>query len=306
MFSNHATDRRFWRSLLIRSGLGLLLLAAACGPGKPTPPPTATSVPLVLLPTPTPTPPYTPTPVLPAQYAVILLAEGEALEVHREPDYDSPVIDLLAPGTAGLRLSGQERSVEDQTWREIYPPSGGSGWVNGWYLIEQMPPADFCADGRVNELIDRLGQALTSQDSELFASLVSPLHGLDVTYLRTGRTVNYGQEQAAWVLQSTYVNSWGTHPASGLEVTGAFRDLVLPPLLEVFSGGSGRSCNNPLMGGSSYTFQWPVQYNQVNYYALHKPGSQGQELDWRTWLVGVEYVDGQPYLFALLHLFWEP
>ena len=29
-------------------------------------------------------------------------------------------------------------------------------------------------------------------------------------------------------------------------------------------------------------------------------------LDWHTWAIGIEYVDGKPYIYALMQFFWEP
>jgi hypothetical protein len=29
-------------------------------------------------------------------------------------------------------------------------------------------------------------------------------------------------------------------------------------------------------------------------------------MDWQTWVAGIEYVNGKPYLYALMQFFWEP
>jgi hypothetical protein len=59
-------------------------------------------------------------------------------------------------------------------------------------------------------------------------------------------------------------------------------------------------------GGASYDTSWLPQYANVNFYSVYKPGPAGNELSWRTILVGVGYVMGQPYVFSLMHLQWEP
>ncbi|MBE3037249.1 MAG: hypothetical protein IMZ62_00315, partial [Chloroflexi bacterium] len=48
------------------------------------------------------------------------------------------------------------------------------------------------------------------------------------------------------------------------------------------------------------------EYANVNFYTVYKPGTPGVDLDFRYWLVGVEFVQGQPYVFALIHFAWEP
>ncbi len=36
-------------------------------------------------------------------------------------------------------------------------------------------------------------------------------------------------------------------------------------------------------------------------------GTQGYgSLDWHTWLLGMHYVNGSPYLYAIMQFMWEP
>ena len=48
---------------------------------------------------------------------------------------------------------------------------------------------------------------------------------------------------------------------------------------------------------------WP--YTNIHYYNLYKPATD-QQLDFRTWLIGVEYINGQPYLHSMVSIVWEP
>jgi hypothetical protein len=48
---------------------------------------------------------------------------------------------------------------------------------------------------------------------------------------------------------------------------------------------------------------WP--YANIRYYNLYKPGSD-QFFDFRTLLVGIEYVNGQPYIHGMVTVIWEP
>lgn len=278
-------------------------------PAPSLPPPTALPSPL---PSATPHTPVTiaPTPAQFTQvhnpYAVVLVAENDVLNVRRAPGADQPILTTLPPTATGVQLTGQVRNVGDSRWVEINLPGGGTGWVNAYYLTEQVTSAAFCADARIGQLVASLRQALIDGDGRLLGSLVSPTHGLDLTYLRTGNTANYSAEEANWVFQSDYVMDWGIHPASGLKVHGTFRETALPHLLDVLASTYQVQCNAPGLGGGNYTYLWPFRYRNINYLALHKPGPPGNELAWRTWIVGVEYVGGQPYLFALVHLFWEP
>jgi hypothetical protein len=42
---------------------------------------------------------------------------------------------------------------------------------------------------------------------------------------------------------------------------------------------------------------WP--YPNIRYYNLYKPAS-GQTFDFRTWLIGFEYINNQPYLHSMV------
>ena len=48
---------------------------------------------------------------------------------------------------------------------------------------------------------------------------------------------------------------------------------------------------------------WP--YDGVHYYNLYKPAS-GDVFDFRTWLIGIEYFQGQPYIYGMVTIVWEP
>jgi hypothetical protein len=265
-------------------------------------PATAAAATLAALP-----PPPTPTGLLQGPYAVVDVARKDTLNVRKEPDEHASILDRLAPDATGILATGRSQVNGNDRWMELARPRGnGTGWVNAVYLTEYVAPPDFCGDNQVKILLERFEEAITNRDGRLLSSLVSPAHDFNVTYLHTGNTAGYSREEARWVFDSTYQMNWGTHPASGQQVKGSFQEKVLPDLQDVLNTKYQKVCNSLTTGGKSYAFEWPAMYRNINYYSLYKPGPPGQELAWRTWLVGVEYVDHQPYLFSLMHLFWEP
>jgi hypothetical protein len=166
-------------------------------------------------------------------------------------------------------------------------------------------PADFCADPQARILINNFKAALQASNATLFAPLVSPLHGMDARLYRNGRVVNYDQGHAQFLFDSTYAVDWGAAPGSGLETKGSFHQVILPALLTVFNKDYMLDCDQVRIGGATYKAAWP--YTGVNFYSVYFPGTPGNgNLDWRTWLVGMEYVNGKPYLYAILQFFWEP
>ena len=229
------------------------------------------------------------------------------LNIRSGPGVEHSVVGALEPAQPGLTRTGRNSSVGEDLWVEIRNPSGGTGWVNADFLTEYVAPSAFCGDARVTSLLRDLETAVNTMDGELFKSLVSPAHGLDVVYIRHATVANYSSEEAGWAFQSTYKVDWGPGAGSGEPVTGTFQQIVLPALQVVFENET-LICNEIELGGATYEVEWPSEYANINFYSLHNPGvdpSYGG-MDWRTWLAGVEYVGGKPYLFALLHYNWEP
>jgi hypothetical protein len=171
--------------------------------------------------------------------------------------------------------------------------------------VATAPAVDFCADQRASELIRILGEALRSTDGAVLASIVDPLHGMDVQLLRNGTVVNYDREHAAHLFESTYSLDWGLAAGSGLPVHGSFRELVVPALLDVLSRDYSLSCNVLRVGGATYEPVWP--FPGLDFDSAYFAGTDAYGgLDWKTWAVGMQYVDGKPYLRALAQFQWEP
>jgi hypothetical protein len=58
------------------------------------------------------------------------------------------------------------------------------------------------------------------------------------------------------------------------------------------------------VGGTTYDAKWP--YPGVNYYSLYFPGTAANgNMDWHTWVIGMEYVGGKPYIHSMMQFEWE-
>ena len=165
-------------------------------------------------------------------------------------------------------------------------------------------PSDLCADPQATALIDSLKKAVTTSDGPLLASLVSPTNGVDVAFFHNGTVVKYDQEHAKFLFETTFEVDWGLEPGSGAMKTGSFHDVVVPELVKSFNQAYTLHCNELKHGGASYPVTFPYD---KGYYSIYFPGTEANgNLDWHTWVAGIEYVDGKPYLYALTQFFWEP
>ena len=163
---------------------------------------------------------------------------------------------------------------------------------------------NICTDPQVPALIDSLKNAVLNSDGPLLASLVSPASGMDVRYFRDGTVVNYRADQATFLFETTYEVDWGLAPGSGEMRRGSFHDVIVPDLQRLFNQPYTLHCNELKYGGVTYEPAFPYD---KGFYSIHFPGTQpNSSLDWHTWVAGIEYVDGRPYLYALMQLFWEP
>ncbi len=164
------------------------------------------------------------------------------------------------------------------------------------------PTTPFCDDPRARELITSFGKAVADKDGKLLSSLVSPSEGVDVRFYRDGNVVNYDEEHALFVFETTFQADWGLAYGSGESTLGSFQEIILPSLQTVFKPTASLECNQLLVGGVTYEPVWP--YPDLNYYSVHFPGTGG--LDWQTWAVGMDMSSGKPMLAAFVHYVWEP
>lgn len=165
-------------------------------------------------------------------------------------------------------------------------------------------PSTICTDAQVTALIDSFKSTILTSDGPLLSSLVSPARGMDVAYFRDGTVITYQPEHAKFLFETTFEVDWGTEPGSGAMKQGSFHDVVVPELVRVLNQPYTLHCNELKHGGATYELEWPYQ---GEFYSIHFPGTQANgNLDWHTWVMGIEYVSGKPYVYALIQFFWEP
>jgi hypothetical protein len=239
-------------------------------------------------------------------YGVIQVAPGDVLNIHSAAGSETPVSGSFPATANNVMRSGPSSNVGGAQWVQVQNPAGGLGWVNAAYLTEFITPTAFCADPRVNALLAGFGNAVKTANGVALSSSVSPVHGMTVLLWRNGNAVVFDQSHAQWLFTSTFEHHWGAAPGSGLDTVGAFHGIVLPKWLDVLNSSFTLSCDTPQTGGASYDTSWPAIYANVNFYSIYKPGPSGNELSWRTLLVGVEYVKAQPYIFSVMQMNWEP
>lgn len=207
----------------------------------------------------------------------------------------STPVPTLAALTPTLSLSAP--TVLPQTPGAVTP-------IPGVTLTSPTSTISICNDQQATALIDSLKAAILNGDGPLLSSLVSPSRGMDVAFFRDGTVITYTPEHAKFLFETTFEVDWGAEPGSGAAKRGSFHDVVLPELVETFNQPYTLHCNELKLGGATYEPDWPYE---GEFYSVHFPGTAANgNMDWQTWVMGIENAGTKPYIYALMRLFWEP
>ena len=207
---------------------------------------------------------------------------------------------------SGWGLDGKDEAILYSTkladgslyWHSVLIAKGGFTPDSGSISHEA-----FCADTRIPALIEQLKTSMNQSNGDMFSALVSPAHGVDVRLWAYASPVNFNTTSAKNVFTDTTVYNWGGGP-SGIPDMGTFKDLIQPKLLDVLNAPNMETYCDNLTKVYPLSNPWP--YPNIRYYNLYKPSTTASDLDFRTWLIGFEYINNQPYLYGMVTIVWEP
>ncbi|GAB4526892.1 MAG: hypothetical protein Fur0018_12310 [Anaerolineales bacterium] len=242
----------------------------------------------------------------PVPYAVVLVSPESGLNLRAEPSLNAPVLALLPYDARDLRPTGRQEQAEGFAWAEIETPFG-AGWVSAAYLTMQISPEVFCGNAQVQALVDSFVQAVRNEDGAALAALVSPVHGLTIRHEWWNPEVVFDAADVETLFSAQETYDWGIQDGSGDPLQGRFADVVLPRLQDVVQGEFSVVCDSlaagEATGGTAGLVNWP--YPNLPFVALYRAAPADQELDWRTWALGIVWWQGRPYLAALVQYHWE-
>jgi hypothetical protein len=211
------------------------------------------------------------------------------------------VVAELPADMRHIELTGQATPLGSSTWVEIVVPTGGTGWINLWNLTEDVEPEAFCQDPRVPALVDAFFAALRDRSGEALAQTVSPRRGLVLRHDWWNPEVMIPLAEVPDLMQRVDELEWGVQLGSEAPIRGSFRDRILPELDALLAGTPEQACNQLLSADTSIPAEWPDEYARMNFLSYHIPAPEpGTKFSWRTWAIGVEYVDGVPFVAILV------
>ncbi len=282
-------------------------LPTATLPPAPTidpPVATPTAAPLSTA-TPLPLPSATSVSVAPPGYQVAFVAANDTLNVRRQPNANAAVVTELPANATGIQVIGQGQSIRGGSLWLPVATSAGDGWVNSRFLTEAVSSETFCADLVVNDLLSRLQKAVAEKDGKMLAELVHPDRGLRLRLNWWNEEIIVEGNDIQTLFRSQKKFDWGIEDGSGLPIRGSFSDVALPRLEKDLLGATQWNCDEGLFGPTAGITILPEGYEAVRFYSAHRPAPAEQEMDWGTWLVGVERWEGRYYVSYLVHYRWE-
>jgi len=200
-----------------------------------------------------------------------------------------------------IDLTGQTTTLGSSTWVEIAVPSGSTGWVNMWNLTEDVEPEAFCKDPRVPALIDTFLAAVHDRSGEALARTISPRRGLLLRHDWWNPEIVIPLLEVGDLMQRIDEAEWGIQRGSGAPIVGSFRDRWLPELDALIAATPQQACDELLSADTNITAEWPDEYARMNYLSYHiSAPDPGTKFNWRSWAVGIEYVDGVPFIAILI------
>lgn len=241
-------------------------------------------------------------PVNSTSYAVVRVYRSEGLVIRQPAGQSGTEVGHLEWNAKNISVTGNRTLLGSSLWVEIQFGVDGAGWVNSLNITETILADDFCSDQRVFDLLNSLRSAIEQEDDFRLSKMLNENRGLAVRVNWYSPEVRFTVEEAMDLFSNPDQIEWGVMADSGLALVGTFRDMMFPKLEDVFLRSPEATCNALKFGSTAGKIVWPEELANLKFYGIYRSAeSDGNEFDWRSWAVGIEYVDGNPYIAVLIH-----
>lgn len=235
-------------------------------------------------------------------YAVVWIPDDDTLKLRVPAGIAGSIVDELDFNTRGVRVTGNTTSLGSSLWVEIAGPDGEKGWVNSWNLTEDTAGEDFCADTRIFRILEKATQAFIDEEIDDLAPIVNPKRGLILRHDWWNPEVIIRPSEIANLYLSRVDREWGMLSGGDFAIQGSFSEAFSPLLKDVLTSTPIAVCEEIPGGVTSMPVTWPGEYANMHFYAFHRISPEGgNRFDWRTFVFGFEYLQGEPYLTLIVH-----
>ena len=243
-------------------------------------------------------------------WAVVLVEDGDVLNVRSGPGVSNPVIASFGPTDTGIMLTGNQAMVGSSRWVEITGEEAG-GWASSVFLTPEYTD---------QEVLDEWDH--TSAPTDLAAriaaggDLAPPVshRGLYVN-LPGGTLQRLRPSELTGIMTDPSTRFWGGTQcdtescpeetfadAVGLPYLGTWEDVGADAVVEV--DGYPLGGNGPFPPETAI----PTPFRNFHWVAVHDPGDDPDfgGLDWMTWFVFLEPEGSSYRVVGLTSAEWSP
>ncbi len=136
--------------------------------------------------------------------------------------------------------------------------------------------------------------------------LVHPERGLHLRHSWWNPEIRLDGSEVEDIFISQAEYDWGVEDGSGFSIVGPFSQVIYPLIEQDFLPATESECNVILHGGTAGLVQLPPEYESINFYSFHRPGTDELNgMDWGSWVIGIESWQGAYYLSYMIHFAWE-
>jgi len=241
---------------------------------------------------------------------VVLVGAGDVLNARVGPGVGSQIYVGLLPDVTVDR-TGTEQTIDGSVWTEIrtwVEPL----WVNTYYLTPLKPQLQLADDTDVGLLLARFAEILANRGD---LQPVASKRGIFVSH--HSDPVRFKYEDLPGLLKDPTTYQWASSAIGADEMAQAgvprqtFAEAVADSFVGAYSDADTvTTFNEPITGGNGRipSAAIPVEFKGFGYVGIHDPGDDPafSGLDWTTWYVSIDYVDGAPRIVGLTIDQWAP
>jgi hypothetical protein len=235
------------------------------------------------------------------QFSVVWTPVDEVLSIRQPAGITGTIVDSIPSQDTNVKLTGKRSLLGSSLWVEVINGEIGIGWVNSWNLTENIHPDEFCQDQKVIDLLDNFRRLVGGEDGIRLSSFISEFRGMNFRLNWYSPEIHFNKDGIDDLFTNLEEYEWGILVDSGLPVNGSFSDVIFPKLEEVISSSPEYTCNHLQFGNTNGDVIWPVELRNLNYYGAYRPAANGNDFDWRSWAIGIEFVNGEPFIAVLIH-----
>ncbi len=267
---------------------------------EPTPTPQSPST---LTPSPLPSPSPTASTPPDNPHAVVGVERDDVLNIREGPGVENPSVATIPPYGTNIEVTGEGVKVTNSTWVPVNY-QGEKGWVNSYYLAEQVGQAD-------PQLLEKSNQVLLALKIKDFSTLASFVHPEKCLCFSPYPTIQpqdlvFCPSQIENLASDNTQYMWGRFDGSGKPIRMTFSQYYDRFIYDVDFAHAEMIGFNQIIGTGNAINNIHEFFPQAVFVEYHFSGMDPQYggMDWRSLRLVFEKQNHEWYLVCIVHGEW--